>query len=187
MSDSFEKQSQALENQFFAKVNQQLLEKLRQQNEVQEQVSALRSITHIEDETLLKAMVERGLTAERATALKIVPMVLVAWADGSVDAAERHQLLECANRCNIDSNSPSGQLLEHWLKNQPPEGLLQTWCDYAKSLVGSMQHEDAQKLKTNIMNQLRDCATISGGILGWGAVTAGESKIMQAVEAALTR
>ncbi len=187
MSDSFEKQSQALENQFFAKVNHQLLEKLRLQNEQQEQVAALRFITHIDDEGVLKALIERGVTAERAMALKLVPMVLVAWADGSVDAAERHQLLECANRCNIDINSPSGQLLEHWLKTHPPEGMLDTWCTYAKGLVNAMKPEDAQKLKSNIMQQLRDCATISGGILGWGAVTAGESKIMKAVEAALTK
>jgi len=187
MSDPFEKQGQALENQFFSKVNQELLEKLRKQNEEQEQVVELKKITQISDEKLLNALVAHGLTAEKAAALKLVPMVLVAWADGSIDPAERHVLLECAQRCNIDSNSPSGQLLDHWFKTKPPEGMLETWCEYAKSLVGSMDTENAQKLKSSIMHQLRETATISGGILGWGAVMASESNVMKAVETALTK
>ncbi len=64
---------------------------------------------------------------------------------------------------------------------------LEFWCEYAATLVSNMTPEAAQSLKESIVNDLKKVASATGGVLGWGAVSDGESAILRRVEAALTR
>ncbi len=186
MSDPIEKQGQALENQFFAKVDQQLIEKLRKENAAKEQMAALKEVLPISDDAVLKSLIDLGVTAEKAAALRIVPIIMVAWADGSVDESERLLVLRAAEQCSIEPGSAAGQLLDHWLRSKPPSEILDDWCSYARELFRSMQKPEGEAFKKAVLSQIKDVARVSGGILGWGAVTAGESRIIDRVEAALS-
>ena len=89
MSDSFERRRQALEEEFFKKQNQALLEKLRNQLEATQPKAVLRKITGIDDEKVLDTLVALHVNHETLAAFALYPLVEVAWADGRVEDRER--------------------------------------------------------------------------------------------------
>ena len=69
----------------------------------------------------------------------------------------------------------------------PSSEAISTWESYAKALVAALPTSEAEKLKKALINEIHTVATSSGGLLGWAAVSQGESKIMKRIEAALTK
>src|ERR687891_288917 len=75
----------ALEEEFFAKQNQQLLRQLRETTAVRTQKEALAAALGITDDDVLEHLMALGLSSETLAALSLVPLVEVAWAEGRVD------------------------------------------------------------------------------------------------------
>lgn len=180
--DAFHQRGEALENQFFAKVDEELVKKLREKQEVQD----LQKMLGVCDSTA-KSLHALGVSTETSAALRLAPLVAVAWADGLLESKERDAVLQAAALHGITQDQPSGKLLAVWLQSPPPRDCLEFWCEYAATLVSNMTPEAAQSLKESIVNDLKKVASATGGVLGWGAVSDGESAILRRVEAALTR
>src|SRR5438105_8011251 len=83
----------ALEEAFFAKQNERVKQQLRAKQEGQARREALAAASGIRDEGVLDQLVALGLGAETLAALSLVPLVEVAWADGTIDAKERAAIL----------------------------------------------------------------------------------------------
>src|SRR5713226_8693532 len=79
----------ALEEAFFAKQNERVKQQLRAKQEGQARREALAAASGIRDEGVLDKLVSLGLGAETLAVLSLVPLVEVAWADGTIDAKER--------------------------------------------------------------------------------------------------
>ena len=73
--------ARALEEAFYTKENARLLEQLREKK----QRTALREVVQIEDDAFLDRLIELGINSEAVLALKLVPLLAVAWADGILD------------------------------------------------------------------------------------------------------
>ncbi len=97
--DAFHQRGEALENQFFAKVDRELLEKLQQKQDME----SLRDQLKIDDSTA-SALRTAGVTSQSAAALRLVPLIAVAWADGRIEAAERAVVLKAAASQGIHDN-----------------------------------------------------------------------------------
>ena len=118
----------ALEDSFFAKQNQRLVEELRRKREKEAAREALLEMTGIDDAALLEHLVELDIGPDTWTAISLVPLVEVAWADGTVDAKERRAVLSAAEASGFVPGSPSYVLLEGWLNTRPGRGLMETWA-----------------------------------------------------------
>ena len=180
--DAFHQRGTALENQFFAKVDEKLLAKLHEQQDVDSLAKSLGISPEI-----AKSLLAAGVTTHSAAALRLVPLVAVAWADGRIEPEELQVVVKAAESHGIKADQPAGQLLASWLKVAPTSDLLKTWGEYAASLVAHMSADQAANLKSSIIDELKSVANAAGGVLGWGAVSDGESKLMHVVEDALTR
>ena len=77
--------ARALEDAFFTKENARLLEQLKEKQKRE----ALREVVQIKDETFLDRLIELGIGPETVLALTLVPLIAVAWADGTLDSRER--------------------------------------------------------------------------------------------------
>ncbi len=78
------------------------------------------------------------------------------------------------------------ELLGNWTKKRPPSELLDTWCDYAKSLSASIDESNRNALREETLTQAKAVAEACGGILGFGSISPGESETLDRIEAALS-
>lgn len=185
-SDSLHERGSALENQFFAELDAKLLEELKSRQDQENAVSEFARITGIKDTKILEAVHKLGVTPQAFSALRVFPLVAVAWGDGVLEEAERSTINTLA-AAHFDLKGPAGKLLTNWLESKPSSELFTTWESYAKALVTALAAHDAEELKKALVNEINTVATASGGLLGWAAVSQGESKVMKRIETALTR
>jgi uncharacterized tellurite resistance protein B-like protein len=185
--DSLHDRGNALENQFFANLDAQLLEELKVKQDHDSILEEFARISGTKDTVILEAIYKLGVSPQSFTALRVFPLVAVAWADGTLDDAERLTIHTLASTHFLLKQSPAGQLLEMWLDKKPASELFEAWETYAKSLVASLPAHEADELKKALVNEIHTVATSSGGLLGWSAVSSGENKALKRIEAAMTR
>ena len=73
----------ALEREFFSRQDEEAIEKLRSKNAAKARRSALQEAAGISNESVLEAIEGAGINAESLTALSLIPLIAVAWADGA--------------------------------------------------------------------------------------------------------
>ncbi|MFM7736620.1 MAG: hypothetical protein ACKPBU_11660 [Alphaproteobacteria bacterium] len=168
MSDSFERRRLALEEEFFKKQNDALLEKLRNQVETERPAAVLGRITGITDAKVLDTLVALHVNHETLAAFALYPLVEVAWADGRVDEGEREAVLKAAAEQGIASGTAVHEVLGHLLADEPTPAVRDAWHAWAKALRGRVEPSEADAISASLVRQARAVAEASGGFLGVG-------------------
>lgn len=176
MKDSFKDRERAFEAHFFEKENERLLEKLREKREQEEARAALARMCGVADERILDELLDQGVSGESLTALILVPLIAVAWADRVVSEEEAEQILRAADEFGIADGTPAHALLSNWLAERPDDGLLDAWSAYVSELGGCFKAEDREAFARVVMRQAEGVAEATGGLLGFGAKTSAEEK-----------
>jgi len=168
MSDPIHERGQALEELFFHKKNEELLNNLKAEMAAEEKRKALTECTGINDADLLNRLLAANIDATTIACFALVPLVVVAWADGDVAEAERAAILSASESSGLSRETGSLQLLENWLQSEPGEELLSTWKDYVAALKTTLTNEDYAHLKTKVLTRAKQVAETAGGFLGLG-------------------
>lgn len=184
-NDAFKERERALEEAFFHKVDVQLLENLRTELADQSEREKLASATGIQDENLLQELVSEGISAESVTAVALVPLVLVAWASGDVDAKEKSAILQAAHEQGVDESKGAAKVLEAWLQYEPDDGLLAAWTHYVQATMKTMSEGSQAAFRTAVIGRARKVAKASGGLMGIAAISINEQKVLDQLEAAM--
>ena len=185
MSGMLNDRRRALENSFFAARDNELLAALKSKAESESQLQQLASASGIDDQKVLEELLAAGVQAETMTALALIPLVEVAWADESMDDREKEAILAAAADEGLDEQDPSYQLLEQWLSVGTPPSLLDSWEEYISALVASLSASASENLKQNTLSRSRRVAEAAGGFLGLGnKVSSQEQAILDRLEAA---
>ena len=103
----------ALEEAFFAQQDQALLRRLRDAQAKLSKKQTLADASGIADDAVLEKLVTLGVEGSTVAALSLVPLVLVAWADGKVDVRERDAVLAAAAEVGVEERGAGRQLLDH--------------------------------------------------------------------------
>jgi len=170
---------EVMEDLFFAQSDRQLLDALRKEFEKTAARKKLETETGIHDVETLDALLEKGVTPESLEAVRLIPLVAVAWADWVLEDAEKEAILKAAEAHGIHQGTPSYQLLETWLKHKPKPELLESWKAYVQALVQTLEPAALNQLKTNVLERAKGVAEAAGGFLGIG------NKISESEEAVL--
>lgn len=174
-----------LEERFFFERDQQLLQALRQEVATKEKKRALAEAAGITDEGLLGQLVEMEVSHETVVALSLVPLIAVAWADGSVDTKERQAVIEAAQQSGMEKGHAAYQLLEQWLQQEPDARLLNVWKGYVAALSTMLAPEAQESLKHDLLGRARAVAEAAGGLLGLGnRVSKSEQAVLNELEQA---
>src|SRR5256885_357331 len=94
------------------------------------------------DDAVLDKLVALGLRANTIAALSLVPLIAVAWADGTIQENERTAILQGAAGKGLESGTDGYDLLQTWLAKQPSSDLMDAWEAYNKALA--IQRNDEQ-------------------------------------------
>lgn len=185
-SEFFKSRERAFETVYFAKLDAELIEKLHQKREAADAKSELASATGISDEALLGSLLELGVTTSNLEAMSLVPMICVAWANGSLDRDECRAALAAAEAEGIAKDTPSHLLFESWLSHAPEPTLFDTWREYITGLMPQLDALAREKIRKDVLERAEKIARSSGGILGIGSISKEERKLLEEIEAAMT-
>jgi hypothetical protein len=173
-----------LEDEFFRREDQRLMERLKQLKAAETTREALAEASGITRPAVLDTLMELGIRAETLAALSIVPLVEVAWADGVLDAKERRTVVD---RAGVARESTEGALLEAWLDRRPDPKLLTAWTHLVRGLCEQLDSDGVARLKTGLLERAGAVAAASGGLFGVGSkVSRSEAAMLARLEAAFT-
>lgn len=141
-----------------------------------------------DEDRLLKQLEELGINKDNYRVLALLPLVLVAWADGKVQSTELGRMLDIARRRDFLPAS-AVEVFEGWLARQPSD-------DYVKKSLAALVELARRKrgvgadLSDKDLRKLSDLsfdiAVCAGGL--WGdvfSVTAGEEQTVGELAQAL--
>jgi hypothetical protein len=174
----------SLEDAFFRKENERAIQHLREMQQRTTSREGLSKVTGITNEEIIDRLVALGIRPEIVTALAIVPLVQVAWADGSLDAKERQVVLERAEKSGIAPGTADHDLLRSWLDKKPEPRLLAAWTEMVRGLSEHMSPQELASLKAGLIERAKAVARASGGFLGMGAVSIAEQNAIDRLESA---
>ncbi|MBZ0160816.1 MAG: hypothetical protein K8G79_11890, partial [bacterium] len=123
-----------LEDEFFRREDQRLIERLNELKAAEMTREALAKASGITKTAVLDRLMALGIRAETVTALFMVPLVEVAWADGTLDAKERRAILDRTGDSGVSRGSAEYALLEAWLDRRPDPKLLTAWTHLVQGL-----------------------------------------------------
>lgn len=169
----------ALEEAFFAKQDALLRKRLAEPAELRAKKEAFAAVSGISDDAVLESLAKLDITAETLAAMALVPLVAVAWADGSIDAKERAAILRAAAENGLKSGAAGAGMLEKWLEAAPPAGLVESWKAYIGVITAGLDHAGRRALQAPIIDRARTVALAAGGFLGIGLrISDAEEKVL---------
>lgn len=170
----------ALEEEFFRQRERALIEKMREQEQRRQLREALAEASGIHDPATLDRLIEAGVQPRTLAPLALVPLVEVAWADGSIAAREKEAIVRAAEAAGLHKGSAGYALLEGWLEEKPDPKLRQLWAEYVRGLSQSLDPQARQRLREEVMGRARAVAEAAGGFLGLGPkVSAAEEAVLR--------
>ena len=184
MSREFlDERRRALEESFFRKRNAELLDKLKNQLQLESKRKELAMVSGIKDEKLLDRLLSLELSPQTVAALALVPMIRVAWADGRLEPKEREAILESAVQAGLDKASLSYHWLISWLESKPDDELVSAWKGYVHALQATLDDRDRQALHNGLIKRARHVAKSAGGALGLAnPISEKEEAVLQDIE-----
>jgi hypothetical protein len=164
--DSLDDRRQALEDEFFAKHNKELVEKLKNaalQAASREEIQRLTGIANTE---VLDALSALRIGGAATLVMAVYPIIEVAWADGVLDPKERAMVLSLAPQMGLTSDSPAYSYLAHWLDHKPEGHWHGLWAAYVAAVVAKLDAPNRAHLRDTVLGRARVVAEVSGGFMG---------------------
>jgi tellurite resistance protein len=111
-------------------------------------------------------LIELGIGPETVLALTLVPLIGVAWADGTLDDRERDAIIKAAEDKGVSPETAGHQLLEMWLSRRPDQGLFDSWKQYVRGIWENFTDEERRRMREKTLDWALAVAEASGGFLG---------------------
>jgi hypothetical protein len=177
----------ALEEQYFQKREQELLEKLRRRGEEAAGRRRLAEQTGVADEEILQDLQQLGYTPDTVMLLHLVPLLQMAWAEGSVSDRERSLILEAARSRGIVEGSPADRQLGQWLADRPSDIFFENTLRAVAAILHERPAEEREASERDLLSYCTAIASASGGILGFGKVSEDERELLARITNELQR
>ena len=176
--ENFAFDGRKLEDSFFLRQDKELIEKHKALIRMKKTKEELSGVSGIKNDEVLQKLVELEVRPETLVPLSVIPLVAVAWADGSVSKNEEASVLAGARAMGIHEDSVGHDLLKSWLARKPPKGMLEAWSQYVRGISEKMTAREKEKLKHELLSKARRVAEASGGVLGMNAVSPEEKAVL---------
>jgi tellurite resistance protein len=185
--DAFDELRKAKEEEYFRRRESDLLEKLRLRAAGEAGRRELGSALETTDPQILEELQALGYNAETVKILFTVPLIYVAWADGSVTPRERSLILELSKvEDKLEGGAVQRQLTQ-WLDERPAEEFFERTFRVIKSLLAVEPAEERSATKRGLHSNAVRIAEASGGLLGLGSISKAERAAMERVAAEIER
>jgi hypothetical protein len=180
--------SRKSEADYFRRKEQELVEKLRKKAEAEAHRKGLAEAIGLDNEQILDVLREMGFDRATVVVLFLVPLLQVAWSDGSISERERALLLEAAHAHGVKAGTPAHEKLNEWLAAKPSEQTFDRALQVIRDLMAFESTEALQETTDRLMEACERIAAASGGFLGLGSkISAEEAAVMKRVASEIER
>ncbi len=177
------KYSRKLEDLFFLRQDAILTEEYHRMEAMKETKEALARVSGISNDAILETLVQMNIRPEVLASLALIPLIEVAWADGSVDEREKVAILDAAAKTFFAKDSIDFALLKQWMEHRPSRELLDAWTHYIQGLCETLTSEQKNNLKHELIGHARQIAQAAGGFLGFGSkISDAEHRVLDRLE-----
>ncbi len=181
----FGSRERALEEAFFRKESDRLIEAMRAKKTREKEFEALSRSIGMSDPEIIDPLLDLGLRETNVTALVMAPLIAVAWADHKIESDERRLIDESADALGIEHSGEGGELLEIWLNHRPDESLLDAWVAYVHELRKVLGEEATRRLRDDLLARSKRIArSLKKSLLRGGGPTPAEVEVIERIEAA---
>jgi hypothetical protein len=166
--DVFKQRERGLEEDYFRRKEAELKAKIRERAELEQERERISAAIGTTDQEILGALQDLGYNAETIRLIHLIPLVEVAWADGSVDRKERETILELARARGIEEGSEAFARLQGVLEKRPDDQFFRANLLAIRLLLSGLPPEDRNQSHRDLINYASTVARVSGGLLGFG-------------------
>lgn len=183
--DSIRERGRSLEEEYFHRKNQELVEKMRRAAAAEAARSDLSAKTGLQDPELLQELEALGFTAETVSLLPIVPVLQVAWAEGGVSAEERTLVLQLARSRGIAEGSAADRQLADWLARRPDPQVFERAGRLVRATLAAQGQGESSLTAEDLVKYCENVAAASGGLFGMRKISAEERQLLARIAADL--
>ncbi len=155
------------EEKYFRVVDAEARRNLRQSLEdnarALEEAARIASAVDTDDTAIAEQIRKLGFTGESARVFDLLPLVHVAWADGSVQSAERKEIMRIVAKRGIGPDSEGAKVLAALLDEAPPEAFMRKSREILRVLLSRSEGR-----ADDVVELCMKVAAASGGFLGLG-------------------
>ena len=175
------------EEEYFRRKDRELIERMRSEAAAAERRKELEVVTGIHDPQSILDLEALGFTPQTVALLPLVPVLEVAWAEGGISVAERQMIVAFARSRGVGDGSEGDHQLQAWLDVRPSN---ETFRKGRRLIAAMLDHPEGAELQLSVDDLFHHCEQIahaSGGLFGFGSVSAEEKAALQQIAAQLKK
>jgi|SRR5688572_2518899 len=175
--DSLQERGRALEEEYFRKKNRELVERMQAEARSEQARRDMGAAVGIDDPEMLRELQKLGFTPDTVALLPLVPVLQVAWADGSVAPAERDAILKLAQTRGIADGSAAHHQLKAWLADRPSSDVFTSATRLIRAILDAPAG-DKQLSADDLVGYAESIASASGGLFGLRSISPEERAML---------
>lgn len=176
------------EDEFFYRRDRERLEESRRRAEAERQLLDLCVATSILDPEILRDLQRQEYNPQTVILLEVVPLVQVAWSDGSVNEQERERIYRIARLDGIEEHDPGWRRLAQCLETRPSDEFFRVTLRALRAWLAVLSAEVRGRIERKLLAHCTSVASVSGGFLGLNSKISGaERSAIGEIVAALER
>jgi hypothetical protein len=183
--DAFADRRRATEEDYFRKRDNELIDKMRSQTERTGARQRLSERVGGANDDLVQRLEAIGFTEETVLLLHLMPLVHVAWIEGTVSQRAAHQIFEAARDHGIEARSEADHQLQEWLRIRPSDMLFDEALLALSTLLQQRTRIDRERDAQDLLERCTAIAAASGGVLGFGKISSREREVLDRIRRAL--
>lgn len=185
--DSLQERGRALEEEYFRKKNRELVDKMQQEARSEQARRDMGAQVGIDDPEMLRELQKLGFTPETVGLLPLVPVLQVAWADGSIAPAEREAMLALAQTRGIADGSAAHHQLKAWLADRPSAEVFASATRLIRAVLDSPAGDQQKMSADELVAYAESIASASGGLFGLRSISPEERAILTSIATQLKK
>ncbi len=168
------------EDEYFRRLDGELIEQARRHAHLEDEERRMSEASHITDHTVLGMLEKLGYDHTSIELFPLVPLVQVAWVDGSISAAERDRISAIARIRGVQASSPAGRQLASWLDQRPSEEFFRGTLLAMQAFLATLPEQHRNAARETLLHSCKDVAFASCGLRGWkDRICAAKRKLIQ--------
>lgn len=172
----FKDRERGFEAEWANRQNAELIQKLRQREQLEAIAAVLAKKLQTDDPALLQRVIDLGVTLETSPAFLLAPLVQVAWAEGKVADQERETVLNLAAARGVATDSPAHAQLVEWLRRRPSDELFDAAVDVIKAGLSVLPQKERDERVSVLATACKEVAEASGDLWHRLGLSSGVSK-----------
>ena len=177
----------SLEDDYFRKQDQELIEKMRRAAAADKARQDLTASTGLQDPQLIAEVQALGFSPDTVALLPLVPLIEVAWAEGGVSEAERALVVQLARSRGITDGSAADRELAEWLRARPSAEMFTRATRLVRAMLATATPDQTAITADDLVTHSERIAAASGGIFGMNKISSEERALLERIAAELKR